>query len=775
MNNKGVKRKLRDDNVSTSHWALQKQKRPTTAGVKRKFRDDNASTSHWALQKQKRPTTAEMKIRRAKDIMTKVQSDLSQYEHRYKGSSRPNKKLTEYIRDHISKLNSGTTKKTTVGVFGKTGAGKSSLINSILGENLLPSATLCACTSVIIQIEANTTDSNYTAEIEFISKEEWEDELLILHSILSDDGEERHSDMSTTANEKITALYGEEGLSMTLENLKKDVHFGSVPEFLKTKTKKLTCENASDFSDEIQCYIQHNDLNAERSYWPIVNSVTIKVPNCEDFLEHIILVDLPGTGDYNKSRDQMWRSKLRDCSIVWIVSEINRAASDKDAWEILSSSISDMAQGGECRSLCFICTKTDDISPQNYMGRSSQLRDEDIHITPEDPEYSKKKTIACILHRNKKAKDRVKKNFNQQHALKKQFSCGDDFLTVFTVSSRQFTIEDPILKPEETEIPMLREHLRKYNKNHRQKMAMHYILGADGILSLIQGSKECDAEMIAESSQLYVGLEKNLHDSHEHLHECCEKIYSSLEELLTKGERDSVEKCLEAAKEVIAPIKDSRGFHRTLTALCKNDGFLRSRTGQTDLNSSMAKHMFQHIDEAFNEFFPVQDNVTEKSLQANIDKFTLIPEELIVKYKNSAVLTHLLKFLKTEEIKVKTMLKQEIIERKKRMYTASSDFIKNTMKPCYQGAAAIGGVGSMKKKQDMLLNYIESSKSTMFQKAKREVLELTENAMRFILEKMKKELILSMGHALLIGDTLPYMDVSKEIEELKNLSTKVGE
>lgn len=44
----------------------------------------------------------------------------------------------------------------------------------------------------------------------------------------------------------------------------------------------------------------------ERWYWPLVKCVTIKVPN-KDILQHVTLVDLPGNGDCNKSRDQMWK------------------------------------------------------------------------------------------------------------------------------------------------------------------------------------------------------------------------------------------------------------------------------------------------------------------------------------------------------------------------------------------------------------------------------------------------------------------------------------
>ena len=63
-------------------------------------------------------------------------------------------------------------KKELVGIFGKTGAGKSSLINAVIGEkNLLPSGSISACTSVMIKVEANMQSENYEVDIEFITKE----------------------------------------------------------------------------------------------------------------------------------------------------------------------------------------------------------------------------------------------------------------------------------------------------------------------------------------------------------------------------------------------------------------------------------------------------------------------------------------------------------------------------------------------------------------------------------------------------------------------------
>lgn len=70
-------------------------------------------------------------------------------------------------RDKITELE--MEKNELVGIFGRTGAGKSSLINAIIGEkNFLPTGIIYACTSVMIKVEANMETSQYEAEIEFI-------------------------------------------------------------------------------------------------------------------------------------------------------------------------------------------------------------------------------------------------------------------------------------------------------------------------------------------------------------------------------------------------------------------------------------------------------------------------------------------------------------------------------------------------------------------------------------------------------------------------------
>ena len=52
---------------------------------------------------------------------------------------------------------------------------------------------------------------------------------------------------------------------------------------------------------------------------------------------------------------------VESCSIVWIVTEINRAAAEKETCGILKSASSIMGNGGECQQIDSICTQSDHI------------------------------------------------------------------------------------------------------------------------------------------------------------------------------------------------------------------------------------------------------------------------------------------------------------------------------------------------------------------------------------------------------------------------------
>ncbi|XP_033986460.1 nuclear GTPase SLIP-GC-like [Trematomus bernacchii] len=94
----------------------------------------------------------------------------------------------------------------------------------------------------------------------------------------------------------------------------------------------------------------------------------------------------------------MWKKVVGSCSTVWIVAEINRAASEKESWEILEESCSLMGNGRECQQIHLICTKSDSL------GGSDDQSAADVR--------------ALILKQNEQAKIDVKAEFSKLKDVK---------------------------------------------------------------------------------------------------------------------------------------------------------------------------------------------------------------------------------------------------------------------------------------------------------------------------------------------------------------------
>lgn len=684
----------------------------------------------------------------------------------------PKKEFIDYLKGKMTKLRTGVKNKVLVGIFGKTGAGKSSLINAILGEqNFLPNgANISACTSVMIQVEANMTNYSYEAEIEFISKEEWEKDLKSHLDIMSDENDNKNEELVKVATAKIQAFYGKDGVGKSLNDLMKGEHFREIPEFLSpTNTvKKISCGTASELSGKIACYTRSDNKMAAKHYWPLVKCVTIKVPNTKELLEHIVLLDLPGTGDCNKTRDDMWKSHLSQCSSVWIVNDIQRAASEREPWMILESSFSYLIQGGECENITFICTKTDAINPKNYLG-SPGLKNTELHLNLEKKGAAERKR-GCIQHRNEQAKIMLGERFNDEVVKKKPFIQMENIFQVFTVSAEEFqNDENPILEQEQTEIPQLKQVLEDMNERHSKTAVKDYVSGVYGILSLIKAANSNDSTMVEMKSNMYQLLKDSLKKQISTITSLMTKHYNDLQKLLSEGVAKSEKSCLQIANDkVITPEarKDGRGYHRTLSSLCRNNGFCRSTNGDiTDLNKTLAESMYTAINEKFAVIFP-NAGTTGESIYEKICNFSIISDNMAKEWENTPMSLYLM-FLTTEENVLKDKLKRDVLLKKKVIYESLTDEVKIIMCPCYEEASNISGKGTLTKTRELLVQHIDSSKY-MFANAQKKMLEGFKKLMAYIEQTLSTEILESLKQSLKTPNSLSLPDVS---EQLKNMET----
>ncbi|XP_051243556.1 nuclear GTPase SLIP-GC-like isoform X31 [Dicentrarchus labrax] len=713
---------------------------PSTSGTSDKGkRKLEPSGRQSPTSKRRRDTTPgsfteEIILSDVKEIMKRVRERIP---------NQGNQKLNKFLKDKIGELE--TDKREMVGVFGKTGAGKSSLINAVIGEkNLLPSGRVSACTSVMIKVEANLNSPMYKADIEFITKEEWKDELWSLHSFLEENAAQENEDDDDYRDfvEKLSALYGEEWKNKSPENLMDYKYFKEIPEFYISSKKRLKCKSAKELSEQFVRYIRSDSTDGEGKdvkswYWPLVKCVTIRVPN-NDLLKHVTLVDLPGNGDRNKSRDKMWKEVVGNCSTVWIVTDINRAAAEKEPWEILKSACSLMGNGGQCQLIHFICTKSDVIED------SDDLSAADVR--------------ALILKENSKAKDKVREEFSKLNRIKKHFS--DESFKVFTVSSKEF-LKKKRLNADDTEIPKLQSFLQNLNDSHSK--TLNYVSGAYGILSLIQGAS-C-REVASGKPEVCTDLEEHMRKELDKVRKPMEEAYEAFEKCLSQGVEQSKLSCERVVESVLYPIGVSGGgFHRILKCVVLNNGTYKPKSGtvkQINLNVDLASYLTDSIDEEFRKTFPNERK--NGPLNGVINTFSLETERLIEKYKDVELQ---LIFLKTEEEKIRTILNQIIRERKKKIYSSLMTTIEKAMQECYKKAAIFTGPGSLKNMRDTIEKHVHDSKNIMFQQAKDKMLNQLRWLKEDILEKLETTMQKSINHSLKTdGDSI--LDVTVELAKVK--------
>ncbi|XP_029903638.1 nuclear GTPase SLIP-GC-like [Myripristis murdjan] len=586
--------------------------------------------------------------------------------------------LNAFLKGEIKDLE--TPRKETVGVFGKTGAGKSFLINAIIGaKNLLPSGKVTACTSVVTKVEANEGSSDYVAEIEFISKKEWDDELWSL-LMISIDGK-------CDDGGKISALY-REGIQRSYEELKQDKHFKSLPEFLSSTKKELRCATASQLSAQLVKFTKHD--KSGRQYWPLVKCVTIKAPRVHDLLEYVTLMDLPGTGDCNPHRNRMWKEYVGSCSTVWIVTEINRAASEKEAWDIFEDTINLIGNGGECQRIIFICTKSDDSGKGcrlvAVMSQPTTTGGATAETTPTQTDRSP--------HHGHKARNRTPSHPGQDS-------------------------------------PQDGTPCRQANKPE--------------VCRILEQIKEAEVDKIRRSiDEAYKAFET--------------RIEEGVEKSLQSYEKDMRKTILDSKG------KKDQGFHKKLRSLVVNGGIYKPADKEKrtiDINEILASHLRESIDKKFMETFP--NDRSRGPFNGAISKFTLGTERLAEKYTDVSL--HLT-FLRSEEEKLKMQLRDEITERKKEIYNTLQESIKETMQPCYQDAAKETGTGSLQRMRDKIEKHLQDSKSTMFNKAKDDMLHKMRDLREWILGTVNYKMENAIKLSLKTGDdSLP--DVSEEYDKVK--------
>ncbi|KAG5263166.1 hypothetical protein AALO_G00283320 [Alosa alosa] len=382
------------------------------------------------------------------------------------------------------------------------------------------------------------------------------------------------------------------------------------------------------------------------------------------------------------------------------------------------------------------------------------------------------KTCACIVHRNKQSKEVIEEAFAERIQSQDHFCCDVGF-KVFTVSSKEFRDPDKLSDAELTEIPALRELLRDLNASFPERREEEYIKEAEGVLSLIQGSKcdsHTDAEMKNTKRQAYRKLKETLTANLSEALRGLRGKYNALENCLSQAAKESEANCLQnAEKKVIDPTdrEKASGYHKTLRAMCVKGGVTISKNNGkvTDLNAVLVSHMEQKVNQTFKDVFERRSSRQTQSVAAILQKFDLT-SRITKEFKHPVTL--ILTFIATQQDKRKTALDKDITQMRKEIYICLRDTIESAMDPVYREAASHTGPGSYTEMQEVLREGIRKLKSTMFTQAMLNALEKFDN-MEDHIEKTLKELQDIAAKALSQKHSMPLPDVSDEMKMMKTL------
>ncbi|KAF7983849.1 hypothetical protein HWV62_18164, partial [Athelia sp. TMB] len=310
-----------------------------------------------------------------------------------------NKMRKEVWLREIESLGNNAAPTTMIAICGATGAGKSSLLNAILDDNIVPTSGMRACTAVVTEI-AYHNKKTIDADVAFLSEAEWKEELaILLEDLVDEDGNlKRSTDMRSDAGvawSKVRANLLHICLSLIrppqvhavypnitqeqLIRMNADQIVGrdqNIARMLGTTTK-IVAKDSKVFAEQIGKYIDSKDQKRGKKDKKDKKDKDKPKPSAGSFGEYFskekqeeaqrkekaskddgpalwplirqvnvrcpckalssgaILVDLPGVADANAARNSIAKDYMKKCDCIWILAPIQRAVDDKTARDLL--------------------------------------------------------------------------------------------------------------------------------------------------------------------------------------------------------------------------------------------------------------------------------------------------------------------------------------------------------------------------------------------------------------------------------------------------------
>ncbi|TKC49729.1 hypothetical protein EI555_005862 [Monodon monoceros] len=673
-----------------------------------------------------------------------------------------------------------------VGLFGSTGAGKSSLINAIIQQAMfLPVSGESICTSCIVQVSSGCCEQ-YEAKIHLLSNQEWKQELKNLTKLLhrpeqlgreEEDAWDR-DDAVEEAIWKLQMVYGNGVERKSYEELLRAKPKGKIP---TSRVITLKAEEAGELSLKLDPYIRTqrrgwDEGSAETQIWPLIKLVEVTLPKSELIPEGVVLVDIPGTGDFNSKRDEMWRKTIDKCSVIWLISDIERVSGGRAHEDLLNESIK-ACQRGFCRDMALVVTKTDKLHLPEYLrygaGLTGMERKVGSQAIQSQREAVLERNEMIKLQRNKVLKEKLKRKLPTDSRVL------EDSELVYTVSAQEYW-QQALLTEEETEIPKLREYIRRRLLDKKRRMVTKYVTEAFGLF-LLTDSFSCTDNLPNE--HLHVsGLRRFVEEKIQLLEKAIDQCFAHIVQPLQEGVQNARSSYRQILGVCLVRSRGNQGFHQTLKAVCLKNGIYASRTlGRIDLNEAITQPIYEQIDPVFGGIFRSGKPSDGSALMPHIDAFKRSLQEKMTEigirngwkydsYKKS--------FLIQEISAILGGLEGHILRKKRRIYESLSTSVQNDLKPCYEEAAQITGKKACERMKDVLRRGLDQQVDEgMFERAQERMQHQFHQLKNGITEKVKGSVTTMLTLASSQGDGLykELADVKSECKEMEKLHRSLRE
>ena len=719
--------------------------------------------------------------------------------------------LSEYIDTVATELNSPPP--ITIALLGSTGAGKSTLINRIVGVDVLPNSGSKVCTAGITRLKyADTDDFRITVTITDLKY--WEQEIASLSSVLNAEGNSQEEIINSGASdaklsisreerERFLAVYGIpafEEFSKTRDRSHL-VLPEKVSEAFRRKVMTISVSDSKSVLDEAKKYLvttnSENQNFEHDQLWPIVESVLIE-GRFEAIKHGSEIVDLPGLNDPNPAREARTYEFLKIAKFIFIAYEAKRQPT-KDIRDVLKSRdlMSTIISTGKAHALTFIATKVDEFSEddQDFSDFPEEATNEVLALHRKS--LIRQKLSGAILEiaeeASEGAENESEKLLIRDSIINSQtfISSAQDYALLTKRQQGMKTRTSPKFEHvSDTEIPSLREHVNELTLRVGPEVIFNRIHNnVSGIAQQMQMIMNLEFAKFIMQNQAFTekseALQQRITDITNELDSVLRGLSVEFGDAVDEKTNDfflRIGKGANAAPRIQREMSNFlRGLHwMTARATTSRGGrFYSNSRGYIDLSAEVATPIIETITYPWSAFFgtALQDlmEILQIHLTKGVDDFVVKTRHTIndqdqlesVESLIKAILRNVDEVAQNRIQVAKELFSREVEQTRSSLVELIRECVEEELEPVFYRASDESGAGMKMRMTDTIVEAVGEVVPKAFETA-HEKIQLTVNASMAKVQKLIDEMT-----RVLIADARRIESVFSKLENNEKIFDEV--